>query len=669
MAGNLKAKVTFLADVKGLLKGVDSIEGRLNKLGGTMERHSRGFMVAGGAIMGALGGLAAQGIAYGTTIDRMAESAGQTHEEMSRLAYSAELYHGSAEKVEKGVRSLAQKMLYAKDGMATYRREFERAGIDVDAWGDKLPPVNDILLELADSFAANADGSEVLASATVLLGGRQSELIPWMKQGSAAIREQFGEAEKLGQVLDSETSKAMETLGTEMKNVRLMARGIGVDIALAAAPAIEGLTGNLRDLVEEFKSWSPATRTATIEMGALSGATLLGAAVMGQIAPLIGGAAATIGGPLVLSLFGAGAAWIGLNAVVEKANTLIREGSELQAVGATGLKAWAMAARNASTGIFGFVHGLRSAREEWEDLGAEMQGPSVDEWLDAKKAEEDLAKYEARIKALSDRLNSDLVNGLSSAATAASVSETSFANFMETIGLGQQPLEDFTVLMERLGFGASITAEAVGTIVGPLTEAGEGIAALSELTTTTFDEMTKSMVETLPRAAKAMVSSFGRVYGELGALDKMTWKTMKKAAAQGLKSMLDMFIDATLGKLLATKIEEIAALGMKAFSNPAALAYIGVIAGIYGTAKAAIGGINSFDESATFTRGGQITGSMTIGDTIISPDAMKNLMKGDMGGTTITVNANFNGVYGGDESDFQRDADSLVEAIELAMER
>ena len=69
-----------------------------------------------------------------------------------------------------------------------------------------------------------------------------------------------------------------------------------------------------------------------------------------------------------------------------------------------------------------------------------------------------------------------------------------------------------------------------------------------------------------------------------------------------------------------------------------------------------------------FKRGGQVTGNMSIGDTIIAPDAMKNLMKGNMGGKTVNVTANFYGSYGGSQASARSDIDYLVERIELAME-
>ena len=91
--------------------------------------------------------------------------------------------------------------------------------------------------------------------------------------------------------------------------------------------------------------------------------------------------------------------------------------------------------------------------------------------------------------------------------------------------------------------------------------------------------------------------------------------------------------------------------------------------GLYGAARAAISGINSFDESAVITRGGSLSGNVSIGDVIVSPDAMKNFMKGGGGGRSVQVKVIFNGSYAGDSVGFRDDIDYLVEQVALAMER
>ncbi|HUU93125.1 MAG TPA: phage tail tape measure protein [Phycisphaerae bacterium] len=268
------------------------------------------------------------------------------------------------------------------------------------------------------------------------------------------------------------------------------------------------------------------------------------------------------------------------------------------------------------------------------------------------------------------------------------LADMQFAKLLGTLD-NLTSLEKYDLLMASIAANSSVVAAAAEQITIPLRNINETMLALPDSAVTLGERFlaagamsadawgdTLAMLTDvegmlsvgLPGAGDAVVGAFAKTYGSLGKLSKVTWDTMKKAMAGGMKAILDQFIDMTLGKMLATKIADIAMLGMGAFLNPANLGYMAVVGSIYGAAKAAISGINSFDESAVFKRGGQVTGNMSIGDTIIAPDAMKNLMKGNMGGKTVNVTANFYGSYGGSQASARSDIDYLVERIELAME-
>ncbi|MCK4681104.1 phage tail tape measure protein, partial [bacterium] len=85
MAGKLKASVTFLADTKGLLKGVDAVEGRFNKLGKTLERHSAKLMGAGLAIGAGLAVAVKVAGDFDQSLRNMASVAAPTAEEFEKI--------------------------------------------------------------------------------------------------------------------------------------------------------------------------------------------------------------------------------------------------------------------------------------------------------------------------------------------------------------------------------------------------------------------------------------------------------------------------------------------------------------------------------------------------------------------------------------------------------
>ena len=647
MAGDLKAKVTFLADTKGLIKGVKTIEGRFDKLGRGLERHSTKFLAAGAAMGAALGGLAAQGIAYGTTIDRMAESTGQAHEEMSRLAYSAELYHGDAQKVEKGTRRLAKAMSDASDGMATYQRAFDKTGISATDNAGNLRTVNDVLLDLADYMASGANETEKMAVAQDLLGGRQSELIPWLKQGSDAIREQFKEADRLGMTLDSETAKAMESLGTEVKEVRMVMRGLGVDVASVALPAITSLTRGVKDLVAKFQELPQAMQAAHIENVAFGAGTLVTIGLVTKLGVALGvaGLSAALSGVALIM----GTVAIGYNTLQSK--------------------------------MQGYVEQLAVAKPEEIDDIARKHGIAA-----GLKAAIDLypvliglrAQYIAQETGLGTGGGGGGGGGGGVGAgggdgtptpdpTPVDATAAAWRAYYDALSAGFSHLEIANLLLSDVDLGLADVRGATEGLIEPLAYLGEEVAMLSE----PFADLELFMSQSIPGAAEVMMTAFAQIYGELGSLNKVTWDTMKKATAQGLKAILNMVEAAALAELMVTHFKEMGKITMTSLMNPLNLLKLAGLGAAYGAAKAAVSSINSFDESAVITRGGSLSGNVSIGDVIVSPDAMKNFMKGGggSGGRSVQVSVTFNGSYAGDSSGFRDDLDYLADRIALEMER
>jgi len=642
----LHAKVTFLGDVKDLLKKIRQGKVGLNDMGKAVQQHSRQFMMAGAAIGGALGGLAKQGIAWGTTVDRMAESTGQAHEEMSRLAYSAELYHGSAQKVEKGLRNLAQKAMYAKDGMATYRREFERAGVDIEEWTRNGAHLNDLLLELADSYAKNEDGAEALGSATILLGGRQSELIPWLKQGSAAIKAQFEEADRLGITLDSTTAKGMEHAGTEIKKLGLMMRGFGIAVTEAVLPAIDQIVPKAMDGVAAFQQWSTASKTAAVKTAAFAGGGLLAIGVIGKLTAAFP--------PLTAALAIGVAAWTGNAIAVEWMRTKIANlGQEIRDQGPE-VSAWVTgwqktlvffeAFRQASKlGFLDLVEFKRVYAELLElpaQYGEEL-GPSLTEWLAAQQFEEDSARVRAEFD--------EMMAKIADVGDEALSFEEKYAGLLGTLSVEPPATSWLDEFLDKLRQSARYMGDVASGVRSVTSEVSGGFSSGLQKGYTFADELVTKLREFDEWAQQnmfgALVNNMEDAFADMAPTFAGFFDSLKNAMAGFLRDLLGTFIKQKLAELAATKIAEVGKALMGGPFNPWLLAQIPAIIAAYGAAVAGISRIKSFAESAVVTRGGEMTGSFHAGDVILGPQAMRGLLKGQLaGGGQVTIHQNF---YGG----------------------
>ena len=528
----------------------------------------------------------------------------------------------------------------------------------------------------------NAFGEEaatiaaVLASKTTAELNKNTEAITGTKRAYEMAEEQ---AKGFGQTL-ALTKAALEGAGIAVGEVLLpYVKDMAIYVATAAI-SLSDLNPKLLDFGIKALAIGSALLIGVPALAKFS----VGAAALGIS---LGGLSAGLAGLGAVGVTAAGIIW-GMNAAWDAINESIGEYADKLATATEeekksiaqriGFLAALRAAFQAVTGAVGLVPpGMADVADVTDAVGETMLTAS-------ERAETLVTSLIDGVTAAFDEVGT----ATDKAIDPLTLADMQFAALLATLD-DLTSLEKYDLLMASIAANSGMVAAATQTIVTPLRDINETMLALPDPQMTlgerflaagvlaqqglseTLDWLTDiggMMTTALPNAGNAMVGAFANVYGSLGKLDKMTWKTMKKAMAGGMKAILDQFIDMTLGKMLATKIQAIANLGMGAFLNPANLGYIALVGGIYGAAKAAISGINSFDESAVFTQGGHMSGNVSVGDTIVSPRAMKNFMDGNAGGGGVSVVVHFNGSYQGGSDELHNDFDYLAHRIALAVD-
>lgn len=97
----------------------------------------------------------------------------------------------------------------AAQGSGAARTAFQQLGVSTEGWKNQIPPTIQVLMQLADRMHAGHLTTKDYAATQVLLGGAYRELIPFIQQGSSAIREQMAahkaNAEAVGSAIGSAT--------------------------------------------------------------------------------------------------------------------------------------------------------------------------------------------------------------------------------------------------------------------------------------------------------------------------------------------------------------------------------------------------------------------------------------------------------------------------------
>lgn len=174
----------------------------------------------------------------GDAAAKMAQKVGVSVEDISALSYSAELSDVSLRQLETAMVRL-NKTLGSSDESAEKVRAV-LAALDV-VGGNTY----EVIGQLADRFAVMEDGAAKTAAATAIFGRSGAALIPMLNGGSRAIAENREELEALGAMMSADLAKASEQVNDDMTRLQTAMKGLGIQLAQTAVPALADMTQGL----------------------------------------------------------------------------------------------------------------------------------------------------------------------------------------------------------------------------------------------------------------------------------------------------------------------------------------------------------------------------------------------------------------------------------------
>lgn len=223
-----------------------SVKANLDGLTGTASKVN-GVLAGLGAALSVAGLVAAGRHALETAdeLAKLSQKTGLSVESLSLLKPIAEQAGTSMEGLAKGMQKLATAMVEAAGGSKEQAEVFARLGVSVKDAAGQLRPTEEVLLDLADAFAAMPDGAEKSALAVKLFGKSGVELIPFLNQGRAGIEELKRKFKELGLEISGDTAKAAEKFNDTLDTVKQALSGIAMKVAEAALPALQKLADAL----------------------------------------------------------------------------------------------------------------------------------------------------------------------------------------------------------------------------------------------------------------------------------------------------------------------------------------------------------------------------------------------------------------------------------------
>lgn len=303
----------------------------IGSLSGGILKLTALFGVASGGILG----MAASVGAAGENAGIMASKAGVALESFQKLAYGASFSNLQADEFSVMLGKLGNQSLQAATGNKELAASFKLAGVSVKNSNGTLKNADQVMLDLADSFAAMQDGPAKTALAVKVLGEEGLKLLPFLSQGSDAIRKMGKDAENLGIVFDEKASASSADFNKALGDVKFAAQGLANTILIDALPVIQELLGrfkewvvanremigeDVQDWLKEFKKNLPGIiESGEKIIGVIK--TLFG--WLGNLCDALGGAdkmfmiiTAYMAGPLIGAIWSVGGALVSLGAAL-----------------------------------------------------------------------------------------------------------------------------------------------------------------------------------------------------------------------------------------------------------------------------------------------------------------------------------------------------------------
>lgn len=215
---------------------IDNLDNQLNEIGKGFVTGA--IVAAAGLVIEKFAEMTKAAIDFGDQLNDMAERWGIATNELSGMAYAAQLADTSLEGLTTGFRKLGKSMEEAKDPTSEQAELFEQMGVSVKNADGSLRDVNDVMLDVADVFKDLPNGIEKANLAIRLFGKSGVDLIPYLNQGAEGIRKMKQEAEEFGVIWKPEQAAQAGEFNDNLDRMALAVKGLFTQIAQGLLPTL-----------------------------------------------------------------------------------------------------------------------------------------------------------------------------------------------------------------------------------------------------------------------------------------------------------------------------------------------------------------------------------------------------------------------------------------------
>ncbi|MCB1932761.1 MAG: phage tail tape measure protein [Candidatus Accumulibacter sp.] len=234
------------------------MEDAYSRAGSVMRSAFAGF--ASALSVGAVANLVKSSIDSADALSKLSQRTGETVENLAKLQYAGSLADASTEDLQQSLGRLNKVMGEAADGSKEARKALDRFGIEA---GDTVGAAFE---KIADRVKNTTDQTRIASALNDVLGRSFDKLLPLLKGGADGLKDAGDEADRLGIVIDTKTSKAAERFNDSMTRLQTTVAGAARSLINPLIPSLDEAAGRMQQAAEKGRG----LEAVFIALGALA---------------------------------------------------------------------------------------------------------------------------------------------------------------------------------------------------------------------------------------------------------------------------------------------------------------------------------------------------------------------------------------------------------------
>jgi len=201
-------------------------------------------------------------------LGKESQKLGISTEELSKLAFAADLADVSFEALSKGIVKLSKNIssaIVTPSGDAA--RAFKALGVSMQDLKTSSP--DEVFAKVAKRFSELEDGSGKTAAAIAIFGKAGADLIPLLNEGEDGLKKLKDRAEEFGLTISAGTAKAAQDFNDRLKDLASITKGVFVRALSEVLPTLASIA---EQMVESKKNSGFLSVALTVLTDAMKGA-------------------------------------------------------------------------------------------------------------------------------------------------------------------------------------------------------------------------------------------------------------------------------------------------------------------------------------------------------------------------------------------------------------